>query len=240
MVVHVSEASETSIRDERDRATHHHSKHIPRRRERVPERHQPLSHSFNRSNDGDDVLHSLHPCLEGRSCLFVDFLKPFLHFVKDGIVRVNSKIQEDVEQEVRRGSGRERREAPCHYPRVYSMDQLRFDGVDGYDPVLLKEHEEFDYLTLPTLHNRYVDDCEDAFPILLQFRPLILMDHIFNRVIVESKPLLQIGQLLLRRTLSINPEQLALLHLLRKPVQGLRSRISVRLEKHETNQRPEH
>src|SRR5712664_910321 len=120
------------------------------------------------------------------------------------------------------------------------MDQIRFDGVDSYDPVLLEEHEEFDYLALPILHDGYVDDCEDVFPIILKFRPLILMDHVFNRVIVESKPLLQISQLLLRRTLSINPKQLALPHLPRKTFQGLRSRISVGLEKRETNQRPEH
>jgi hypothetical protein len=63
------------------------------------------------------------------------------------------------------------------------------------------------------------------------------MENIFNRVIVESKPLLQIGQLLLRRTLSINPEQLALPHLYGKTLQGLRSRISVRLEKCEIDQR---
>src|SRR2546425_1030037 len=240
MVIDVSEASETSIRDERDRATHHHPKHIPRRRERVPELHQPFSHCFNRGYDRDDILHSLHPCLEGRSCLFVELFKPFLHFVKDGIIGVNRKIQEDVEQEIRRGSGREGREAPRPYPRVYSMDQFRFDGVDGYDPVLLEEHEEFDYLALPILHHGYMDDCEDVLPIVLQFRPLIRMDHVFNRVIVESKPLLQLGQLLLRRTLSIDPEQLALPHLPRKRLQGLRSRITVRLEKRETNQRPEH
>src|SRR5712691_1308021 len=238
MVIDVSEASETSIRDERDGATHHHSKHIPRRCEGVPERHQSLSNSFNRGYDSDDVLHSLHPRLEGCSCLFVDFLKPFLHFVQDGVVCVKRKIEEDIEQEVRRGSSREGREAPCPYPRIYSMDQFRFDGVDGYDPVLLEEHEEFDYLALPILHDGYVDDCEDVFPIILKFRPLIRMDHVFNSVIVEPKPLLQVGQLLLCRTLSIDPEQLALPHLLRKTLQGLCSRITVRLEKRETNQRP--
>src|SRR5712664_1367622 len=119
------------------------------------------------------------------------------------------------------------------------MDQFRFDRVDGYDPVLLEEHEEFDYLALPILHDGYVDDCEDVFPIILQFGPLILMDHVFNRVIVQSKPLLQISQLLLRGTLSINPQQLALPHLIRKPPQGLRPWITVRLEKCETDQRSE-
>ena len=112
--------------------------------------------------------------------------------------------------------------------------------MDSYDPVLLKEHEEFDYLALPTLHNGHVDDGEDALTIVLKFRPLILVDHILDRVVVEPKPLFQIGQLLLCRALSINPEQLALLHLPGKPLQGLRSRISVRLEKCEINQQPEH
>src|SRR5438094_3025321 len=81
VIVNVSEAPETCISDERHRSTHHHSKHIPRGCERVPELHQPLSHSFNRGYDTDDVLHSLYPCLEGRSRLFVEFLKPILHFV---------------------------------------------------------------------------------------------------------------------------------------------------------------
>src|SRR5712691_10891420 len=120
------------------------------------------------------------------------------------------------------------------------MDQFRFNGVNCYDPVFLEEHEELDDLALPILHDGYVDDCEDIFPVVLQFGPLILVDHILNRVIVESKPFLQIPKFLLRRTLSINPEQLALPYLLRKPLQGLRSRIPVRLEKCETNQRPEH
>src|SRR2546426_12845367 len=104
MVIDVSETSETCISDEGHSSTHHHSKHIPRGCERVPELHQPLSHSFNRGYDDDDVLHSLYPCLEGRSRLFVEFLKPILHFVKDGIVGVNCKIYEDVEQEISRGS----------------------------------------------------------------------------------------------------------------------------------------
>src|SRR5712664_1392509 len=84
-----------------------------------------------------------------------------------------------------------------------------------------------------------MDNTENTLPLILQLRPLILMDHILDGVIVKSKPLLQIGQLLFSWTLGIDPEQLALPHLLRKPLQGLRSRISVRLEKCETNQRPE-
>src|SRR5438094_4213173 len=208
MVIDIPEAPETSISDEGHRSTHHHSEHVPRGCERVPELHQPLSHRFNRGYDCDDVLHSLYPCLEGRGCLFVKFFKPILHLVKDGIVSVNSKIQEDIEQEIRRGSGREGREAPCPNPRVYSMDQFRFGRVDGYDPVLLEEHEEFDCLALPILHDWYMNDCEDTLTIVLQLRPLILMDDIFHRVFIESKPLLQISQLPLRRTLSINPEQL--------------------------------
>src|SRR5207249_3427757 len=238
MVVDVSEASETCISDEWNRSTHHHSKHIPRGCERVPELHQPLSHSFNRGYDTDDVLHSLYPCLEGRSRLFVEFLKPILYLVKDGIVRVNRKIQENIEQEVRRGSGREGRETSCPYPRVHSMDQFRLHGVDCYDPVLLEKHEELYYLALPVFFNWYVDDCEDILSIVFQFRSLILMDHILNSVIIESKSLLQIGHLLLCRALGINPEQLPLPHLPRKPLQGLRSRISIRLEKCETNQQP--
>src|SRR5213593_2425460 len=119
------------------------------------------------------------------------------------------------------------------------MDQFRFNGVDCYDPVLLEEHEELYYLALPIFFNWYVDDCEDILSIVFQFRPLILTDHILNSVIIEPKPLLQIGHLLLCRALSINPEQLALPHLPGKPLQGLRSHVSVRLEKCETNQRPE-
>src|SRR5712692_11368493 len=107
MVIDVSETSETCVSDEWHGATHYHPEHISRGCERVPERHQSLSNSFNRGYDSDDVLHSLHPRLEGCSCLFVDFLKPFLHFVQDGVVCVNRKIEEDIEQEVRRGSSRE-------------------------------------------------------------------------------------------------------------------------------------
>src|SRR5712664_1033832 len=119
MIINVSEVPETSIRHERHRSTHYHPEHISRRGERVPQHHQSFSYGFNCCYDCDDVLHSLYPCLEGRACLFVEFFKSILHFVKDRIVGINRKIQEDIEQEVRRGSGCEGRETSCPYPRVY-------------------------------------------------------------------------------------------------------------------------
>src|SRR5260370_40195339 len=93
--------------------------------------------------------------------------------------------------------------------------------MDGYYPVLLEEDEEF-YYPAPTIpHVRHVDYSKDTLSILLQLRPLILVNNILDGIIIEAKSRLEISQLLARRTLSIYPEHFALVNLIRKIGHGL-------------------
>src|SRR5260370_18485535 len=96
--------------------------------------------------------------------------------------------------------------------------------MDGYYPVLLEEDEEFDY-TAPTIPDvRHMDDSKDTLSILLQLRPLILVNNILDGITIEAKSGLQISQLLARRTLSIDPEHFTLVNLIGKIGHGLSSR----------------
>src|SRR2546425_3863626 len=108
--------------------------------------------------------------------------------------------------------------------------------MNSDDPVFLEEDKELDYLASMTLRHGHVDDREHVLPIVLHLRPLVPVDHILHRIIVEAEPLLQISQLLVRRALRVNPEHLTRTDLLGKPAHGLRRRTSIRLEKSESNQ----
>src|SRR2546427_10766625 len=107
--------------------------------------------------------------------------------------------------------------------------------MNGNYPVFLEEDEELDYLPPTTLRHRHVNYGEYVLPIILHLRPLVSADHILYRILVEAEPLLEVGQLLVRRALRVNPEHLARTNLLGKPVHGLR-RTSIRLEKSERDQ----
>src|SRR2546425_551676 len=108
--------------------------------------------------------------------------------------------------------------------------------MNGDDPVFLEEDKELDYLASMTLRHGHVDDREHVLPIILHLRPLVPVDHILHRIIVEVEPLLQISQLLVRRALRVNPEHLARTNLLGKRLHGLCGRTSIGLEKSESDQ----
>src|SRR3989441_10631734 len=109
--------------------------------------------------------------------------------------------------------------------------------MNGDDPVFLEEDKELDYLASMTLRYWHMDDREHVLPIILHLRPLVPVDHILYRILVEAEPLLQISQLLVRRALRVNPEHLARTNLLGKPTHSLRPSPSIGLEKSESNQR---
>src|SRR2546427_13249452 len=109
--------------------------------------------------------------------------------------------------------------------------------MNSDDPVFLEEDKELDYLASMTLGHGHVDDREHVLPIILPLRPLVPVDPIFHRIIVEAEPLLQISQLLVRRALRVNPEHLARTTWLGKRLHGLCGRPSIGLEKSESNQR---
>ena len=81
MIIDISEASQTRISHERHRAAHHHPQHIPGRRKRTPERHQPFTHAFYRRYDRYNILHPLHTRLERRGRLLVDLLQTIFFLV---------------------------------------------------------------------------------------------------------------------------------------------------------------
>jgi len=56
--------------------------------------------------------------------------------------------------------------------------------VNGYDPVFLKEDEEFDYSALTILYIGHMDNCKDVLSVLLQLRSLIPVNYILNGVVV--------------------------------------------------------
>src|SRR5712692_5780682 len=104
--------------------------------------------------------------------------------------------------------------------------------MDGYDPVFLEKDEEFNYLTFPVLYYGHMDYSKDPLSILLQFRPLILVNNILDCIIVKAKSVLQLSQFLGCRTLSVYPEHFALVNLVRKLVHGLSRRtITIGFEK---------
>src|SRR2546425_6490307 len=108
--------------------------------------------------------------------------------------------------------------------------------MNSDDPVFLEEDKELDYLASMTLRHGHVDDREHVLPIVLHLRPLVPVDHILHRVVVQAEPLLQISQLLVRWALRVNPEHLARTDLLGKPAHGLSRRTSTSLEMSESNQ----
>src|SRR5467141_234451 len=122
MVVDVSEASETRVGDEWHRPAHHHPKHIPCWSEGASEDHQPFSHSFYRRYDSYNILHPLHARLERRGRLLVDILQTIFFFVQNGVVSVDCKVQEDVEEQVRRGTCCEGGQPSCPDPSVHRTD----------------------------------------------------------------------------------------------------------------------
>src|SRR6266851_8309221 len=87
-----------------------------------------------------------------------------------------------------------------------------------------------------TLHDGHVDYGEHVFPIILHLGPLVSMDHILDRILVEAEPLPQISQLLVRWALRVNPEHLTGTDLLGKSGYGLGRGPFIGLEKSESNQ----
>ena len=93
--------------------------------------------------------------------------------------------------------------------------------MDGYDPVLLEEDEEFDYPALTIPHIRHMDYTKDTLSILLQLRPLIPVNNILDGIIIKAKSGLQISQLLTCWAFGIYPEHFTFVNLIRKIGHGL-------------------
>src|SRR5690242_11932338 len=98
--------------------------------------------------------------------------------------------------------------------------------MDRDYPLFLEEDEQFHNPALVVGGHRKVDHCEDMLPIVFDLGPLVLVNHVLDRIWVEREPLLERGEFFVAGILGIDPKQLPWRDLARKLLDGLGGRAA--------------